>query len=145
MLPHVLSCYDAYEKSLETNPPPYRETIVTGSVVVSTPTEKLKVPNENVFYWVNDVEVYCLKSQPMFQDSNNGALADVTVNGKLEAKNIDPESTVLYFMLPRDAPIPLGNDDKAMKIEGPEPAPIEPLFGEFPDPEIHTVAEKMEV
>jgi hypothetical protein len=82
----------------------------------------------------------------MFEYSNNRALSEVTVNGKLEVKNLDPESTVLHFMLPRDAPIALGNGEK-MKVEGPELGPVEPLFVEFPDPEIHTTAasEKMEV
>jgi hypothetical protein len=74
------------------------------------------------------------------------ALSGLTTNGRLENKNIDPESSVLYFMQPRDAPIALRNDDKAMKIEGPEPSHIEPLFCEVPDPPIQSVThEKMEL
>lgn len=119
MVAGCLDCLSHYEEAIKKIPPPYNETVITGTVVMKTATEKLKVPDQEVYYYVNDIEVYCLKSQPMFQDSTNAALAELTTNGKLEAKNVDPESTVLYFMLQRDAPIPLSNDDKAMKVEGP--------------------------
>lgn len=114
--------------------------MVTGQIIIKTPHEKLKVPNAEVYYWVNDLEVYCVKSEPQFENSTNTALAEVTTNGRLEAKNIDPESTVLYFMLPRDAPIALGNGEQAMKIEGPDMGGADPLFGDIPDPVIHTVS-----
>jgi hypothetical protein len=93
-----------------------------------TEMDKIKIPDHEVWYWVQELDVYCIKSEPVYEESSNRALSNVTTNGRLEVMSIDPESTVLHFMQPRDALIELRNDDKTMKVEGPELPSIEPVF-----------------
>lgn len=77
--------------------------------------------------------MYSLKSEPNFEESNNFALAKYTNNGKLIAKNVEKESTILYFLSQTDAPIPLGPSEKPKQEETVETSGIAPIFDEIKD------------